>query len=151
MTKLEKAAALHASGSSCSQSVFVPFAEDFGLDPRKAHRLATGLGAGCGRQQLVCGAISGAVLVLGLAFGSEEGPEAQAKEATYEAVNGFIERIKAEFGASDCRSLLEGLDLRDPAGRAAFKERGLPDKVCNPIIRRCVELLEERLGAKALP
>ena len=149
MTKVERAAALHASGSSCSQSVFAPFAEELGLDPRRAHKLATGLGAGCGRQQLVCGAVSGAVLALGLALGSEEGSEAAAKEETYEAVYGFVERIKAEFGASDCRALLEGIDLREPAGKAAFKERGLGDQVCNPIIRRCVELLEEELRSRS--
>ena len=82
MTKVERAAALHASGSSCSQSVFVPFAEELGLDPQRAHKLATGLGAGCGRQQLVCGAVSGAVLALGLALGSEEGSEAAATRPT---------------------------------------------------------------------
>lgn len=145
MTRSERAAALHASGSSCSQAVFTVFAEDFGLDPKTAHKLSTGLGAGFGRQQMTCGAVSGAALVLGLALGNEEGSDATAKEGTYEAVYAFIERIKADFGAADCRTLLEGLDLRDPAGRAAVKERGLSGTVCNPIIKRCVELLEEML------
>ena len=145
MTKVERAVALHAAGSSCSQSVFTVFAEDFGLDAKTAHRIATGLGAGFGRQQRLCGAISGASMVIGLAMGNEDGSDAAAKERTYEAVYDFIEQVRDEFGAADCRDLLEGIDLRDPAGKAAYKERGLSDRVCNPIIRRCVELLEKEL------
>jgi len=145
MTKNETAAALHAAGSSCSQAVFTAFAPDYGLDPKLAHRLSTGPGAGFGRQQRLCGAVSGAALVLGLAMGSEDGSQAERKDATYEAVFQFIEEIKAEFGAVDCRDLLEGLNLRDPADRAAIKERGLSTRVCDRIILRCVELLEARL------
>ena len=77
------------------------------------------------------------------------GVQTCALPISYEAVYGFVEVIKAEFGASDCRALLEGIDLREPAGKAAFKERGLGDKVCNPIIRRCVELLEEELRSRS--
>jgi C_GCAxxG_C_C family probable redox protein len=146
VSKIEQAAALHAAGSSCSQAVFTAFAPDYGLDPRIAHRLSTGLGAGFGRQQRLCGAISGAALVLGLAKGSADGSQAEAKEATYEAVFQFIEEIKAEFGGADCRDLLEGLDLRNPADRAAYKERNLSVRVCDRIIKRCVELLEAKLG-----
>lgn len=146
MERVERAAALQTSGSACSQAVFAAFAEDFGLDAATAHRLATGLGAGFGRQQRLCGALSGAALVLGLALGNEKGEDLTAKEKTYAAVSAFVDDIKAEFGAADCRDLLEGLDLREAAGKAAFKERGLSDRVCKPIVRRCVELLEERLG-----
>ena len=146
MTRVEHALALHAAGSSCSQAVLTAFAQDFGLPDETAHRIATGLGAGLGRQQLVCGAVSGAALVLGLALGARKSEEQEAKEATYAAVCSFVEAIRSEFGAVDCRALLEDLDLRDPAGKAAVKERGLPDRVCNPIIRRSVRLLEERLG-----
>lgn len=149
MTRVERAAALQATGSACSQSVFTVFAQDLGLDPATAHKVATGLGAGFGRQQRLCGALSGAALALGLAMGSAGGEEQEAKERTYAAVSAFIDEISSEFGASDCRALLEGLDLRTPEGKAAFKERGLSDKVCKPIVRRCVELLESHLGLEA--
>ena len=83
MTRVERALALHAGGSSCSQAVFSAFAEDFGLDPKTAHKLAACLGAGLGRQQLVCGAISGGALVLGLALGNEGGADQAGKERAY--------------------------------------------------------------------
>jgi len=150
MTKTETSVAAHAAGSSCSQAVFTAFAPDYGLDSKLAHRLSTGLGAGFGRQQRLCGAVSGAALVLGLAMGSEDGSQAAYKEATYEAVFQFIEEIKGEFGAIDCRDLLEGLDLRDPADRATYKELGLSTRVCDRIIKRCVELLEARLSPTRL-
>jgi C_GCAxxG_C_C family probable redox protein len=146
MTRAENAAALQASGSACSQAVFCVFAEEFGLDQESAHKIATGLGAGFGRQQRLCGALSGAALVLGLAMGNRRGEEAEDKESCYAAVSAFIDEMEAEFGAADCRGLLEGLDLRDPAGKAAIAERGLSARVCKPIVRRCVERLEEILG-----
>ena len=151
MTRVEKAESLHRSGCSCSQSVFGSFAADYGLDQKLANRLAAGLGAGLGRQQLVCGAVSGAALVLGLALGNEDGSQAEAKERCYAAVHAFVHQVRREKGSVECRSLLEGLDLTDPAQRATFKERSLSAKVCDPIIKRCVELLEERLRAEGRP
>jgi len=148
MTRTERAAALHAGGSACSQSVFCVFAGDFGLDEALAHRLATGLGGGCGRKQYLCGAVSGAVLVLGLAFGSETGAGKAAKEECYAKVHAFIEAIEAEYGSSECKVLLEGADLMSPEGQAYIKGRGLGAKVCGPVIGRCVEMLEEILDGR---
>jgi C_GCAxxG_C_C family probable redox protein len=142
---------MHSGGSSCAQAVFGVFAEDLGLDPKVAHKLAACLGAGLGRQQLLCGAISGGALALGLALGNEVGSDQVGKEATYEAVYDFTEDAKAEFGAANCRDLLEGLDLRDPAERAEYKARGLPGRVCERMIARCVELVEARLAVYLEP
>ena len=150
MTRVEKAALIHASGSSCAQAVFGAFAEDLGLDEGTAQRIASGLGAGYGRLQLTCGAISGGVLALGLALGNGRGEEQDRKEAAYAASRELVEAAAAEFGASDCRTLLRGADLRTDEGKARVKAEGLSGLVCQPIVGRCVELVEERLVAAGL-
>lgn len=146
MTRVERAHALQSAGSACSQAVLTVFAPDLGLDEKTAHRLATGLGAGFGRKQYTCGAISGSVLVLSLAYGGSESAALDKKEACYAKVRAFIEEMESRFGHSDCLSLLERTDLMTPEGKAAFKERSLGDSVCKPIVAACVERLEAILA-----
>ncbi|PKL26718.1 MAG: hypothetical protein CVV47_01995 [Spirochaetae bacterium HGW-Spirochaetae-3] len=136
-----KALALHASGSNCAQSAYCAFSEEIGFDFTEAHRSATCLGAGFGRRQLVCGAVSGGALAIGAALGNDSGADLETKERCYGIVSDFVATLEAEFGAVDCRALL-GVDITTEAGRAQVKERGLGDSVCNRIIARSVELVE---------
>jgi len=151
MTRAEKAEALHASGCACSQAVFGAFAAEYGVDTGLAVRLSSGLGAGIGRLQLTCGAVSGGVLALGLALGNATGAEQDKKEAAYAAAREFVAAIEAEFGASGCRELLQGNDLQTAEGKERIKAAGLQQKVCAPIIRRSVELVEAALAARGRP
>jgi len=143
----QKAAALHTSGSNCAQSVLCAFSEAFDFDFIQAHRMTTCMGAGLGRRQLLCGAVSGGALALGAALGNESGAELATKERCYAIVAEYIAAIEAEFGCSDCRGLL-GVDISTEAGRAEVKSRGLGATVCDRIIGRSVELVEQA-AAKA--
>jgi len=147
MNKTEKALALHAAGSNCAQSVLGVFAEDLGIDTVQAHRLTTALGAGLGRRQLLCGAVSGGALALGAAFGNKDGSDQSAKELTYEIVRDYVRSVEEEFGPTDCRALL-GVDLLTEAGKEEMKTRGLGESVCGKIIARCVQSVEKILAEK---
>ncbi len=142
----QKAAALHASGSNCAQSVLCAFSESFDFDFAQAHRFTTCMGAGLGRRQLLCGAVSGGALALGAALGNESGADLATKERCYGIVADYIATIEAEFGCTDCRGLL-GVDISTEAGRAEVKARGLGAKVCDRIISRSVELVERAVRA----
>ena len=65
LKKSEKARELFKTGLNCSQSVVAAFADVLGLSEQTAARLSAGLGGGVGRQREVCGAVSGAAMVLG--------------------------------------------------------------------------------------
>lgn len=146
----ETARANHATGSNCAQSVLCAFSEQVGFDKIAAHRLATCLGAGLGRRQLVCGAVSGGAMALGAALGNDTGADLEAKERCYALVDEFVGRIEAEFGSSSCATLL-GVDLKTPEGRAAVKERGLDKSVCDRIIGRSAELAAELIAGANRP
>jgi C_GCAxxG_C_C family probable redox protein len=148
MTKPEQAVRLHASGSNCAQSVLCAFTSELGLDTAMAHRLATGLGAGLGRRQHLCGAVNGGAMALSAALGNESGADLAAKERTYAAVQAYIKTMEAEFGSIDCRTLL-GVDLNTPEGKAELKERGLSAKVCDKLIARCAEEVDRILKSQA--
>lgn len=145
MTRAERAVAVHGGGSSCSQAVFTVFTEDFDMDTKLAHRISTGFGGGMGRMGLTCGAITGGVLALSLAYGSEDGSDQDAKMKTYEAVSKFIAGMEAQYGSTQCRVLLGGADLWTEEGREAVKAAGLSDKVCNKIVADAVRHVEALL------
>lgn len=147
MTKPEQATKLHASGSNCAQSVLCAFTEELGMDTTQAHRLATGLGAGLGRRQHLCGAITGGAMALGAALGNDTGANLAAKERTYEAVRAYIDRMETEFGSLECRTLL-GVDLNTPEGKAELKERSLSASVCDKLIARCAEEVDRILKSR---
>lgn len=142
----QKAAALHASGSNCAQAVLCAFSDELGFDFAQAHRLTTCMGAGLGRRQLLCGAVSGGALALGAALGNDSGADLAAKERCYAIVAEFVATIEAEFGFSDCRSLL-GVDISTEAGRTEVKTRGLGASVCDRIISRSADLAEQAIAA----
>jgi C_GCAxxG_C_C family probable redox protein len=107
-----------------------------------ALRVATGFGGGMGRTSGTCGAVTGACMAIGLMRGMRSTEDAAAKEATYEAVEDFVQRFREAHGSVACTELLE-VDLGTPEGRAAAKERGLFATRCNGFIRDAVIILED--------
>ncbi len=76
-----------------------------------------------------CGALSGAIMGVGLALGRSSAKE--FVEPAYVATRRVIEDFEHEFGARDCRALLGGCDLNTPEGQALFKDQNLG--------RRCLQ------------
>ena len=64
--RINKAVELFMSGYGCCQSVVGAFADLYGLTPVQAMALAAGFGGGVGRMRMMCGAVSGLVILAGL-------------------------------------------------------------------------------------
>ena len=79
MTRADEAVALFQQGFSCSQAVLGVFAEDFGLDRDLALRISQGFGAGIAYTDDICGAVSGAIMVIGLRYGRIKADDIIAK------------------------------------------------------------------------
>jgi len=92
----------------------------------------------------VCGAVSGAFLVLGLKHGAATAQEREAKEKTYQLVREFAARFKARNGSIVCRELL-GFDIGTPEGLEEAKRRDVHNNVCAKLGRDAGEILEELL------
>ena len=60
-----------------------------------------------------CGAVAGAIMVLGLRYGGPAATDPTAKAAMYERVRDFVARFKARNQSIICRDLL-GCDLSTP-------------------------------------
>ncbi len=90
--KAAAAKALFMEGYNCSQAVVGAWAEDIGLDSETAYKIASGFGGGIGRMREVCGAFTGAVMVLGLKFGNTIGSDRAAK-ARIMSVFSFLQSV----------------------------------------------------------
>jgi C_GCAxxG_C_C family probable redox protein len=128
-------------GFSCSQSVLAAFAPELGLDAETALRVAAGFGGGMGRTGHTCGAVTGALMVLGLKHGATV-PDAAAKERPYAQAREFMARFEARHGATACADLL-GVNIGMPEGLAAAREANLFKTTCPALVASAAAILEE--------
>jgi C_GCAxxG_C_C family probable redox protein len=145
--KTELARQYHERGFNCAQSVLAPFAQDYGLSEEAALRIATGFGSGMGRLCEVCGALTGAFMVIGLRHGRAEsdgtkyGPKT---ETTYGLVAELSARFKERNNSIYCRELV-GHDLRVPEEREKARREGKFSSTCSKCIEDAAELVEQVL------
>lgn len=144
MNRAETAVALFRQGFSCSQAVAAAFAPDLGLDRDTALRLAQPFGGGIARRADWCGAITGALLVIGLKHGRTRADDEASRYKTYALTNELISRFAARHGPTKCRDLL-GCDIGTPEGQKTAERLNLHRTKCEDYVRDAAVLLEEIL------
>ncbi len=140
MEPVETAVSLFSQGFSCSQAVLLAFAPRCGLESRVAACIASAFGGGIARQGQVCGAITGAAMVVGLHGGSATAEDRASKEAVYERVRSLMARFAAAHGTTECRQLT-GFNLATPEGYAAATEAGIFTTRCPGYVRTAATLV----------
>ena len=93
-------------GYGCCQSVVAAFADIYGFDEVMAKRIAAGFGGGVGRLRMMCGAVSGIVMLVGLDCGQTEGNDREGKSACYKVVQQLLAESEAENGSLICAEIL---------------------------------------------
>jgi len=137
----ENAVKLFDSGYNCAESVLLALSEKFNQNSPIIPRIATGFGAGVGRSGQICGALSGAVMAIGLRIGCDKGEAEKEKRNTiYENVGQMIREFEKEFGSSQCRTLTQ-CDFRTSEGREKYRDKGLRKKLCQKFIAWCTDYI----------
>lgn len=144
MAKKDEALALFDAGFSCSQAVAGAYAEALGVNKDDALRMAAPLGGGIGRSGQTCGAVTGALMALGMKYGMTTA-DPEAKERMYLIAQDFLKRIGARHVSLLCKDLLAA-DITTPEGRAAMKERQTHSTVCAPLIAEITEIVDTMLA-----
>jgi len=140
MGKVESAVELYRRGCACSQAIVATYGPEAGGEREQALRMACAFGGGM-RMAETCGAVSGALMVIGLRHaGRPCDTSAGRKEANAHATD-FIARFKERRGSVLCRELL-GCDISTLLGAATAREQNLFATVCADIVRDAAELLE---------
>ena len=96
--RIQQAVDNFMQGYGCSQSVVAAFADIYGLDDNMAKRIAAGFGGGVGRMRMMCGAVSGLVILAGL--------DREGKSACYKVVQELLETFRQRNGSIICSELL---------------------------------------------
>lgn len=148
MNRAKKAEELFMTGLNCAQSVAAAFADVMELSETAAAKLACGLGGGVGRQREICGAVSGAAMVLGFVFGGENG---ENKKAAYEKVRAFSQRFREKNGSMICRELLSlSQGAEEDATPQERTNEYYEKRPCAKLVCDAAEILEAMLdGTKA--
>ena len=135
---------MFASHHNCAQAVLSTFAERFGLDLEIALRIATPFGGGIGHSGLLCGAVSGAIMAIGLARGVTIADKPK-KDACYALARTFQERFVAQHGTLTCPGLL-GLNIGNPDELDQARVLDLFNTRCPDFVGDAVIITAELLG-----
>jgi C_GCAxxG_C_C family probable redox protein len=146
--KAKEAFELFKSGYFCSQAVLMPFCEELGMDRETARKVGSGFGGGMGRMGEVCGAVTGAFLVLGLSDWKAAGPSMDEKNKVSARVREFAAEFKKRYGSIICREML-GCVIGTPEGYKEATDKGLFLSVCRPAVEYAAELVELMVGERA--
>lgn len=142
--RTEKAVDCFKEGFNCSQAVFSTYSGEFGLEKETALRAAAGMGGGMGGLGEVCGAVTGAMMAIGLKHGHTEAKDKETKAKTYGCVRDYAGRFRARNGSILCRDLL-GFDISTPEGMDQARQKGLFAERCPCFVRDAAEILEDFL------
>jgi C_GCAxxG_C_C family probable redox protein len=131
-------------GYACSQSVLSAYASRFDLPLDQAYRIAAAFGAGMARRGEVCGAVTGALMVIGLQAGNIDAQDKTARDKAYSLAEQFMQSFEARHGSILCRGLL-GYTLSNPEEYQLAREQGLFENLCPRFVRDSADILADLL------
>ena len=143
MSNVDKAVTLFER-FNCAQSVFAACGVCEGLSEQMCLAVAGPFGGGMGRMGETCGAVTGALMALGIRHGQGMVTDpAHARGPLYERVTRFAEAFRERNGGLTCKELT-GCDLRTPEGQSQMQARDLHHTLCRQLVASAAKLLEEQ-------
>jgi len=106
MKHADKANEYFSNNFNCAQSIFTTYAQEYGIDEKLALKLGCCFGGGA-RKGEMCGAVSGALMVLSLLYGHNESEDMFSKKKAYAITNEYMNRFTEKNGSVVCRNLLK--------------------------------------------
>lgn len=129
------------SGFNCAQSVLLVFCETYGMDKENALKATSGFGGGF-RSGEICGAVSGAVAVIGLKYGQHLAEDTDSKLNCNAKTVAFMDAFRSKNQSVVCRDIL-GHDLSTKEGFEDAQTKNLFKTLCADMVKSAVETLEE--------
>lgn len=134
---------LFIEGIDCSQVVAGKFAEPLGIGDEVLRKVSACFGGGmqCGE---TCGAVTGALMVIGLKYGHCENGDREQKQRMLEKTAEFKRMFAEKYPSCMCRELL-GHNIAEPGEMEKVLEKGLLFDLCPHIVEDAIEILEKIL------
>jgi C_GCAxxG_C_C family probable redox protein len=144
LSEAKEADSQFEKGYSCAPSVLSAYSEQFGLEKELALKIACGFGGGIGRTGRTCGAVTGAVMVIGLKRGQADLADEKSRQETHKSVKEFIEKFTALHGSVECRELI-GYDLSNPDEFESARASSDVERKCRGFVHDAALILENLL------
>lgn len=125
----------------CSQAVLAAFADELDLTEKQALKVGACFGSGMCKGE-VCGACSGALMVIGMKYGQCEPDDSDSRVKTNELTKKFLEQFREENGSYICNELL-GCDLATPEGVEYAREHKLFTEFCPEMVVSAAKIVEQ--------
>ena len=139
----ERAVGLFDSGFNCAEAVLLALSKESGQKATLIPRIATGFGGGVGRSGGICGALSGAVMAIGLQISCDKAEEKEKRNTACENVQRMIEAFEKEFGSTQCKALTQ-CDLQTLKGQEKYRSKELRKSVCPKFVAWCAEYVAKK-------
>jgi len=143
MSRVEHAVTLFKERDNCSQAVFATYANQYGVDEKIALKIAEVFSGGIARRGDICGAVTGALMVIGLHYGEKKGTNSIQSKSAHDVADTLLVRFKDKHGTYNCRELIN-FDLTTPENRKLAQEKKV-FRNCSEFVRTTVEILEKIL------
>ena len=144
LAHVDEAKALFKSGFSCSQAICAAFAEDYGIDRGMALKLSCGFGAGMARSGNTCGAVTVALMVIGMKYGRTMAVDVAARDRTYAVVQAFMAEFLRRYTSVNCTDLI-GYNLKNPEEYEQARAENLFHTRCAQLVHDASQILESVL------
>ena len=141
MNHKQKAVDYFSQKLHCSQSVLAAFSEECGITEEQALKLGSCFGGGM-RKGEVCGAVSGALMVLGLLYGQKNAGDAEGRQSSNKVNDLMMDRFKERCGSYVCNDLL-GCDITTEEGHQHCVDNKLFTEFCPKMVAAAVDIVEE--------
>ena len=123
-------------GYGCAQSILLAFDDMIPLNKESAINIAAPFNGGMGEARSICGALSGALMLIGLIEGKKHTNLTEKHHAIRHKSNQFIQMIKTAERTLNCPDILKQSKVR--------KEN--IHKKCNSMVKSSVEALEHLIS-----
>lgn len=131
--RAERAQSLHDQGYNCAQAVVCAYCDLFGVDVQTAYKMSESFGLGMGMME-VCGALSGAFMLIGLQNSAGTQQPGATKMRTYETIRQIAGEFVEKNTSYSCRVL---------KGQADGRMR----RTCAGCIEDACRIVEQFLGS----
>jgi C_GCAxxG_C_C family probable redox protein len=91
-----------------------------------------------------CGALTGALMVLGLQFGPQAG---EGKEVIYAKSNHLLKSFQEQHGSIQCKQLIH-FDISLPEELLAAREAQVFHKICPQLVRTAAIIVQSMLNSE---
>jgi C_GCAxxG_C_C family probable redox protein len=137
-----KATEIFEKGFNCAQSMLYAQGKEFFKDESQALKLASAFGAGISFRGEMCGAVSGALMLIGLKYGFSDPKDELSREKTYMLVKEFTKEFEKQNGSVICNKILD-TDMSTPEGVDFARQNNLFKTLCPKMVESSSKILSE--------